>query len=67
MAAIETRKGEIRMRARTTQDLSPQVVSIPHGWAEANANLLTELKPGDPVTGYTEFKARLCRIRKVGR
>ena len=67
IAAIETKKGEIRMRVRTTRDLSPQVVSIPHGWAEANANLLTELEPRDPVTGYTEFKARLCRIRKVGR
>jgi anaerobic selenocysteine-containing dehydrogenase len=67
MAAIKTRKGEIRMRVRTTQDLSPQIVSIPHGWAEANANLLTELEPRDPVTGYTEFKARLCRIRKVRR
>jgi anaerobic selenocysteine-containing dehydrogenase len=67
IAAIETRKGEIRMRVRVTQDLSPQVVSIPHGWAEANANLLTELEPRDPVTGYTELKARLCRIRKVGK
>lgn len=61
--AIETRKGEIRMRVRTTQDLLPGVVSIPHGWAEANANLLTELEPRDPVTGYTEFKALLCRIK----
>jgi anaerobic selenocysteine-containing dehydrogenase len=65
MVAIETRRGEIRMRVRTTQDLAPGVVSIPHGWSEANANLLTELEPRDPVTGYTELKALLCRIRKV--
>jgi len=63
--AIETRKGQIRIKARTTEDLLPHVVSIPHGWAEANANLLTELEPRDPVTGYTELKALLCRIRKV--
>ena len=63
--AIETRKGQIRIKARTTEDLLPHVVSIPHGWAEANANLLTELEPHDPVTGYTELKALLCRIRKV--
>ena len=65
MAAIETRRGEIRMRVRVTQDLLPRVVSIPHGWEEANANQLTELEPRDPVTGYTELKALLCRIRKI--
>jgi len=64
--AIETRKGQIRIKARTTADLLPRVVSIPHGWAEANANLLTELEPRDPVTGYAELKALLCRIRKLG-
>jgi len=66
MAAIETKGGEIKMRVRTTQDLLPGIVSIPHGWAEANANLLTELEPHDPVTGYPELKALLCRIRKLG-
>jgi len=63
--AVETRKGQIRIKVRTTEDLAPQVVSIPHGWAQANANVLTELEPRDPVTGYTELKALLCRIRKV--
>jgi len=27
--------------------------------------VLTELEPRDPVTGYTEMKALLCRISKV--
>ena len=26
---------------------------------------LTELEPRDPVTGYTEMKALLCRISKA--
>ena len=63
--AVETRKGQIKIKVRTTEDLAPGVVSIPHGWAQANANLLTELEPRDPVTGYTELKALLCRIRKI--
>ena len=63
--AVETRKGQIKINVRTTEDLAPQVVSIPHGWAQANANVLTELEPRDPVTGYTELKSLLCRIRKV--
>ena len=63
--AVETRKGEIKIKVRTTEDLLPKVVSIPHGWAQANVNLLTELEPRDPVTGYTQLKALLCRIKKV--
>jgi anaerobic selenocysteine-containing dehydrogenase len=43
----------------------PGILSIPHGWANANANELTELEPRDPVTGYTEMKALLCRITKA--
>ncbi len=63
--AVETRNGQIKIKVRTTEDMAPQVVSIPHGWAQANVNVLTELEPRDPVTGYTELKALLCRIKKV--
>lgn len=62
---VETTKGKIAMRAKTTDRLLPGVVSIPHGWAKANANELTELEPRDPVTGYTEMKALLCRVAKA--
>jgi anaerobic selenocysteine-containing dehydrogenase len=65
MMAVTTVKGRIEIRARTTEDLAPGIVSIPHGWAEANANLLTALEPRDPVTGYTELKALLCRVSKL--
>jgi len=64
--AVETRKGRIEIKVGVTEDLLPGVVSIPHGWAEANANLLTELEPRDPVTGYTQLKVLLCRIVKDG-
>jgi len=65
MMTVETVKGKIQLKARTTEDLIPGILSIPHGWANANANELTELEPRDPVTGYTEMKAMLCRIRKA--
>jgi anaerobic selenocysteine-containing dehydrogenase len=65
MMTVETVKGQIAIRTKTTADLAPGIVSIPHGWAEANANLLTELEPRDPITGYTEMKALLCRIKKI--
>ncbi|MFC2020679.1 molybdopterin dinucleotide binding domain-containing protein, partial [Chloroflexota bacterium] len=65
MMSIETPKGEIVMKVHTIEELSPGIVGIPHGWPEANANRLTSLDSRDPVTGYTEMKALLCRIRKV--
>jgi anaerobic selenocysteine-containing dehydrogenase len=65
MARVETTKGTIEIRIGTTEALHPGVFSIPHGWAKANANELTELTPRDPVTGYTEMKALLCRISKA--
>jgi anaerobic selenocysteine-containing dehydrogenase len=64
---IETIKGQISMKANTNEALHPGIVSIPHGWAEANSNVLTQLEPRDPVTGYTEMKSLLCRIQKAPR
>jgi anaerobic selenocysteine-containing dehydrogenase len=63
--SIETVKGKISMKARTVEELAEGVVSIPHGWSRANANELTSLDVRDPVTGYTEMKALLCRISKI--
>ena len=65
MMTVETIKGQIALRATTTEDLAPGIVSIPHGWSEANANVLTGLEPRDPITGYTQLKALLCRIKKI--
>ena len=65
MMTVETVKGKVDFRAKTTEALLQGVVSIPHGWAKANSNFLTELDRRDPVTGYTEMKSLLCKIRKV--
>ena len=65
MVYVETRKGSIKMKARVTQDIAPKVVTIPHGWAVANANVLTDLQARDPVSGYPMLKGLLCRIRKA--
>jgi len=62
---VETPKDHITLKAHTEEKMSPGIVSIPHGWSEANANLLTSLDVRDPVTGYTEMKALLCKVRKA--
>jgi len=66
MTVVETRKGKIRVKARTTEDTMPGVVGLIHGWEGAsNQNRLTELEPRDPVTGYPELRALACRIMKA--
>ncbi|MBW2039443.1 MAG: molybdopterin-dependent oxidoreductase [Deltaproteobacteria bacterium] len=63
--AAENRLGSIRLRAEVIDDILPGVVHIPHGWTEANVNLLTNSSAADPVTGYPALKASLCRIKKA--
>jgi hypothetical protein len=62
MMAAETVKGEMNIKAKITKEPLPGILSIPHGWANANANQFTELGPRGPVTGYSEMKSPLCRI-----
>ncbi len=63
VVVVETRLGSIQLRAEVTDDILPGVVQVPHGWEEANVNLLTDNRPADPVTGFPGLKALLCRIR----
>jgi anaerobic selenocysteine-containing dehydrogenase len=64
MMVVETKRGSIEIKTRITPTILPQVVSIPHGWQDANVNLLTDEMPADPVTGYPGLKSGLCSIRK---
>ncbi len=65
MVIVESAKGTITLKARVTPDILPQVLSLQHGWEEANANLLTDNEPYDPISGYPAFKATPCRVRKI--
>ncbi|HEX78142.1 MAG TPA: molybdopterin-dependent oxidoreductase [Dehalococcoidia bacterium] len=62
---VETPRGAIEIKARVTKYIHPSVVSIPIGWARANANMLTSYEGRDKITGYPAFKSSLCRVSKV--
>ena len=64
MVTIESPRGSIRMKANLTDDIHPGVISVPHGWSEANVNLLTSDLEVDPVTAFIGFKSVLCRVIK---
>jgi anaerobic selenocysteine-containing dehydrogenase len=63
---LESPKGSLTLKARVTDEVPPGVLSIQHGWEEANANLLTDFDPPDPISGYPAFKTVPCRVRKIG-
>ncbi|MBA7643537.1 Acetylene hydratase [subsurface metagenome] len=63
---VESARGSITLKARITPDILPRVLSLQHGWKEANVNLLTDNKPHDPISGYPAFKTTPCRLKKAG-
>ena len=65
MIYVETPKGRIKLKVRVTEDIAPKVVTVPHGWAQANANDLTDLQAFDPVSGYPQIKGLLCRVYRA--
>jgi anaerobic selenocysteine-containing dehydrogenase len=65
LVKVESLRGSVEMKAKLTEDIHPRVVSIQHGWSEANANLLTDDEARDPVSGFPSFKSLLCRVTKA--
>lgn len=62
---IESPRGSIRMHAHITEDILPQVVSIPHGWSgQANCNILTDDMERDPVSCTPGYRSFLGRVMK---
>jgi anaerobic selenocysteine-containing dehydrogenase len=65
MAKIETKAGQMKMRVNYNKDLAAGVVSVPHGWADANVNALVDIEVLDPITAYPDFKTVLCKISQA--
>jgi anaerobic selenocysteine-containing dehydrogenase len=58
---VKTERGSIEIKAKLTDSILPGVINIPHGWREANVNILTSRKPSDPISGCPELKALLAK------
>lgn len=61
---VRTKVGSVQFWAELSGDIHPEVVVVPHGWAEANANLLTDLSGLDPISGFPAFRSRACQIAR---
>jgi anaerobic selenocysteine-containing dehydrogenase len=67
VAVIATAHGSCRAVVETTDTIRPGVVSIPHGFDEANVNLLTSTADADPMSGMTILSGLPVEVRAGGR
>jgi anaerobic selenocysteine-containing dehydrogenase len=66
MVRVETPIGFIKLKAKVTPDIHPQVVQIYAGWGgEVNVNILLDDQKRDPFTGYAEQNTALCRVSRI--
>jgi len=61
---VESLRGHIELKAKVTEEIVPGVVSLVHGWEEANVNVLTDHQDCDPILATPSLRAGLCRIRR---
>jgi len=62
--SVSSRRGSIRIKARVTKKVKPNVVFIPFHFYEAAANKLT-IDALDPTCKIPEYKVCACKIEKI--
>ncbi|NLP30334.1 MAG: molybdopterin-dependent oxidoreductase [Clostridiales bacterium] len=67
MIRIITPKGSIQVKANISDMVLKGVVSIIHGYKEADVNTIIDPYYTDPISGFPGFKAFLGKIEKVGK
>lgn len=65
MVRVENLRGSVDIKAKVTEDMLPGAVHMMHGWEESNANILIDDEARDPISGYTDMRATLCRVEKI--
>ncbi len=62
---IESSTSSIEICIAFNSEIEPRVVFIPHGWDEANANILTGDKNLDPITGFPVDRCLSVRVKRI--
>ena len=62
---VATRRGEIEIAARITEDIKEGIIFIPFHFAECAANVLTSSEHLDPVAKMPEFKVSAASVKKM--
>jgi len=62
---VESPRSRIKIRAKITKGIHPKIVSMRHGFVDANCNFLTDNVARDPISASTAMKSSLCRVVRV--
>jgi hypothetical protein len=54
------------MAAHHDERVHPEVALLQGGWAQANANELTDDRARDPISGFPAFRSGVCRVDPIG-
>jgi predicted molibdopterin-dependent oxidoreductase YjgC len=65
MVRVFSRRGSIMLRVHLTDDIPPGVLFTYFHFAEAPANILTQVEALDPVAGIPEYKVTAARLEKI--
>ena len=65
VVSVHSANGTLEARATIDDRLRPGVVSLPHGWHEANTGHLTDAKQIDPETGQPQMTAIAVAVEPV--
>jgi anaerobic selenocysteine-containing dehydrogenase len=63
---VRTEAGELTGTARVDPDMRRGAVSVPHGHANANVNMLTSHRQADPITGMARYSGIPVTIHPSG-
>lgn len=61
---VKSRRGEVKVKAKITEQVVPGLVFMSFHWSEVPTNVLT-LNEFDPISGTAEFKACAVTIQKL--
>lgn len=64
MVQVRSRRGELKVKAKITEQVVPGLVFMSFHWSETPTNVLT-LNEYDPISGTAEYKACAVAISKV--
>lgn len=67
IVTIKTHSGEIDIPVSVDCGVVPGALFIPHGWSEPNANILTDSRDLDPISGFPRFRAIPASVAAISK
>jgi anaerobic selenocysteine-containing dehydrogenase len=64
VVSVESETGRLRLPARVTDAIPAGVVSISHGWTDANVNVLISSHDLDPLTGMPRSSGTAVSLQR---